>query len=118
MIGYHELARAASQNDFWAERVGLPEALASINLDIGGVVQCAEQRALRCVLAITEDEERLALVAEAAEKGSFLKMELTETQKAMMPIAHLALIDGLATGVRAGARGDAWAMDSADRTSR
>ena len=101
MIGYMDLARAASVNDDLGDMIGLPELLARLGLDVDGVVKAAEQRAMRAVLAATQDEEKLALVAEAARTGKRIPLDLTEEQRAMMPVAQLGIIDGIVMAARA-----------------
>jgi hypothetical protein len=102
VIDYEDLARAASESDTLSERVGLEEVLSRLGLDVEGVVKAAEQRAMRCVLAATRDEEKMAQVAEAATAGKYFALELTAEQKAMLPVAQLGIIDGIVMGARVG----------------
>ena len=100
MIGYDELARAASEGDTLAETRGFPEAMGAVDLEVEGVMRAADQRAIRCALAVTGDE-RTEQVAEAARAGRPLALALTEEQKILLPVARLGFIDGVAVGARA-----------------
>jgi hypothetical protein len=97
--GYDELAQAASNGDELATRIGLEEVLRRLDLDVHGVFKAAEQRAIRCVLAATHDEEKLAEVARAAHEGRYIGLELTEKQKELLPVAQLGIVDGLVMGL-------------------
>lgn len=90
----HPLGLASRYNDAEAEEKGLPALVESVGLEMGTLMYAVEQRATRCVLAVTRPE-MLPL------PPGFGVISLTPHERTVHRLMQLALIDGIMVGWRA-----------------
>lgn len=106
-IDYTQLARAAADNDFAAERLGdTPSVLRDLRLDSDGIDQIAEQRALRIILIQRGESEEVRRLAHA---GEFKTFQLSDAEEMRLLLLQLAWMDGAAAVAKAmQSHPDAW----------
>jgi len=101
MIFYEDLSMAAFDNDSMTEEgLGIEAVFRSLSTDAEEVRRCAEQRALRVVLAMRGPHE-VARMREQAYSKTFSIEDLSEDEQRNMLMFMSVWTDGCATGLKA-----------------